>query len=50
LSFAVQAKLSPVIAAILMPLSSITIVVFGVLGSTWLAWRFNLGDKNHISN
>jgi Cu+-exporting ATPase len=35
LSFAVQGTLSPVIAAILMPLSSITIVVFGV-GMTYL--------------
>jgi Cu+-exporting ATPase len=36
LSYAVQGLLSPVIAAILMPLSSITIVVFGVLGSEYL--------------
>lgn len=33
LSFAVQGLLSPVVAAILMPLSSITIVVFGVISS-----------------
>jgi Cu+-exporting ATPase len=38
LSFAVQGALSPVIAAILMPLSSITIVVFGVLSSN-LLWQ-----------
>ncbi|MDF1868312.1 MAG: HAD family hydrolase, partial [Saprospiraceae bacterium] len=37
LSFAVQGLLSPVIAAILMPLSSITIVFFGVLASEYLA-------------
>ena len=36
LSFAVQGLLTPVIAAILMPLSSITIVVFGVAMSYWL--------------
>jgi Cu+-exporting ATPase len=36
LSFAVQGLLSPVIAAILMPLSSVTIVVFGVGMSSWL--------------
>lgn len=36
LSFAVQGLLSPVIAAILMPLSSITIVIFGVGMSTLL--------------
>ena len=35
LSYAVQGTLSPVIAAILMPLSSITIVVFGI-GMTYL--------------
>lgn len=39
LSFAVQGLLSPVIAAILMPLSSITIVAFGVLSSRILAQR-----------
>ena len=33
LSFAVQGILSPVIAAILMPLSSVTIVLFGVIAS-----------------
>lgn len=37
LSFAVRAALSPVIAAILMPLSSITIVVFGVAASSIVA-------------
>lgn len=36
LSFAVQGLLSPIIAAILMPLSSVTIVVIGVLSSEWL--------------
>lgn len=40
LSFAVQGLLSPLIAAILMPLSSITIAVVGVLGSSWLFRRF----------
>jgi P-type Cu+ transporter len=39
LSYAVQGLLSPVIAAILMPLSSVTIVLFGVGVSTWLAYR-----------
>ena len=39
LSYAVQGTLSPVIAAILMPLSSITIVLFGVGMSTWMAHR-----------
>ena len=50
LSFAVQGTLSPVIAAILMPTSSLSIVLFGVLSSNWLAWKMGLwegGDKNH---
>jgi len=37
LSFAVQGALSPVVAAILMPLSSITIVIYGTLASNGLA-------------
>lgn len=41
LSFAVQGKLEPVIAAILMPLSSFTIVTFAML-STWLMAAFYL--------
>lgn len=36
LAFAVQGLLSPLFAAILMPLSSITVVLFGVVG-TWIA-------------
>lgn len=42
LSFAVQGLLSPVIAAILMPLSSVTVVVTGVLGSNYLAKKNGL--------
>ncbi|MEO1437640.1 MAG: heavy metal translocating P-type ATPase metal-binding domain-containing protein, partial [Bacteroidota bacterium] len=42
LSFAVQGLLSPLIAAILMPLSSVTIIAFGVLSSSVLAWRMGL--------
>ncbi|PWJ39199.1 heavy metal translocating P-type ATPase [Sediminitomix flava] len=38
-SFAVQAELSPVIAAILMPLSSVTVVGLGVLLSSIVGWR-----------
>lgn len=37
LSFAVQGLLSPLIAAILMPLSSISIAVIGTVGSSWLS-------------
>ncbi len=49
LSYAVQGLLSPVVAAILMPLSAITIVIIGVLGSAGLAfWRLGKeGDENH---
>ncbi|MFK8006292.1 MAG: heavy metal translocating P-type ATPase metal-binding domain-containing protein [Saprospiraceae bacterium] len=50
LSYAIQAKLSPVIAAILMPASSVTIVFFGVLSGTFLAWKLGLTDKNHHSD
>ncbi|MFZ1705982.1 MAG: heavy metal translocating P-type ATPase metal-binding domain-containing protein [Saprospiraceae bacterium] len=41
LTFAVQALLSPVIAAILMPVSSITVMLYGVLSST-LLYRYHL--------
>ncbi len=41
LTYAVQGLLSPVIAAVLMPLSSITIVLFGIGSSTLLA-RFSI--------
>ena len=37
LSFAASGTLSPVIAAILMPISSVSVVIFGVLSSTYLA-------------
>jgi len=42
LSFAVQGLLSPVVAAILMPLSSITIVLFGFISSTILVRFYRL--------
>lgn len=42
LSFAVQGALSPVIAAILMPLSSISIALYGLLSSSFLAWKMNI--------
>jgi len=50
LGFAVQGVLSPVVAAILMPASSISIVLFGVLSSNLLARKMGLkrwDDKNH---
>ncbi len=43
LSFAVRGALSPVVAAILMPLSSISIVLFGMVTSNLLAGRLGLG-------
>lgn len=42
LSFATQGTLQPVVAAILMPLSSISIVLFTTLASTWAAKRIGL--------
>ena len=42
LSFAVQGELSPIVAAILMPLSSISIVAFGTLSSNILARKKGL--------
>ncbi|MBX2927525.1 MAG: heavy metal translocating P-type ATPase metal-binding domain-containing protein [Saprospiraceae bacterium] len=42
LSYAVQGALSPVVAAILMPTSSVSIVLFGILSSNWLARRVGL--------
>lgn len=41
LSYATQGLLSPLVAAILMPLSSTTIVVFGLVSSNLLASRLN---------
>lgn len=40
LSFAVQGNLSPLIAAILMPLSSISVVLMGTIGTTWFGKVF----------
>jgi Cu+-exporting ATPase len=42
LSYAVQGVLSPIVAAILMPASSITIAIFGVVSSSWMARRMKL--------
>lgn len=51
LYFAVQGILSPLIAAILMPSSSISIILITYGMSEWAAWKFDLNikhDKNHI--
>lgn len=54
LSFAVQGILSPVIAAIIMPLSSVTVVSFAILSTNLAGKSFNKSlpgknDKNHVS-
>jgi P-type Cu+ transporter len=50
LSYAVQGNLSPVVAAILMPLSSISIIVLGLISSWWLAEKLGLDTKNKDSS
>ena len=50
--FAVQGILSPVVAAILMPLSSISVASFAILSTNYVAgnykfYRFEKTDKNH---
>ena len=49
LAYAVSGELSPVVAAILMPLSSVSIVLFGFGRSQWKAWRLGLGHTGGIS-
>lgn len=46
LSFAVQALLSPVIAAILMPISSFSVVLLATLGTRYLANKYLLKTEN----
>jgi Cu+-exporting ATPase len=46
LSFAVQALLSPVIAAILMPISSFSVVLLATLGTRYLANQYLLKPQN----
>lgn len=46
LSYAVQGTLSPLVAAILMPLSSTTIVVFGLVSSNWLGKKWLAAGKD----
>lgn len=48
LYFAVQGDLEPVIAAILMPVSSVSIVLFTVGMSSLLALRVKKHDNHHI--
>jgi Cu+-exporting ATPase len=42
LSFAVQGNLSPIIAAILMPLSSVSVIAFATFSVAWAARKSNL--------
>lgn len=42
LYFAITGSLSPLIAAILMPISSLSVVAFAVLGTRWAAYRRRL--------
>jgi Cu+-exporting ATPase len=51
LSYAVSGNLSPLVAAILMPMSSVTIVLFGTLSGNWKASRLNLlkSDQDHLN-
>ena len=45
LTFAIQGMLSPIIAAILMPLSSISVVLFATLSTNFVAKRMKLLNK-----
>jgi Cu+-exporting ATPase len=47
LGFAVQGLLSPIVAAILMPLSSITIIVFAVVSTTIFGRTLNAKSHSH---
>jgi Cu+-exporting ATPase len=45
LSFAVQGLLAPVVAAVLMPLSSISIALYGLASSSFLAWKMKINES-----
>ena len=46
ITIAVEGQLSPLIAAILMPLSSLSVVLLGTIGSTWISQRVGLNGAN----
>jgi Cu+-exporting ATPase len=48
LSFAVQGMLTPIVAAILMPLSSVSVVAFGIASGNILAWRMGMFKRAAI--
>jgi Cu+-exporting ATPase len=45
ISIAASAKLAPIVCAILMPLSSISVVAFACLATSWYARHINLGKE-----
>ncbi len=49
LSFAVQAILSPVVAAILMPLSSFSVVLLGTIGVNYVARKAGLKQQKELT-
>lgn len=48
LYFAITGSLSPVIAALLMPISSVTVVVFGTVATQWLAAKHHLNKVDKV--
>ncbi|NUM81388.1 heavy metal translocating P-type ATPase metal-binding domain-containing protein [bacterium] len=50
LSFAVQGLLAPVIAAVIMPISAISVVSFTVLAVTWSAKKIKLNPMNTVES
>ena len=48
LSFAITGHLSPVIAAILMPLSSITVIIYGIVMS-YMGFNYFINSKRKVS-
>jgi P-type Cu+ transporter len=45
LSYALSASLSPLVAAVLMPISSVSVVLFGVLLGNWQAYQLGLKSE-----
>ena len=49
ISLAVSGMLSPLIAAILMPISSVTIIAFSVGATSWIASQLGITQSTHTS-
>jgi Cu+-exporting ATPase len=45
IGIAASAKLAPIVCAILMPLSSISVVAFATLATAWYAGHIGLGKE-----